>query len=852
MIADLKSTSASGSAVTRAGRRRPLPLLWLEQLAQDVRVGTRALLREKSFCLVSTAVLALGICGVTAQFTIVNTALFDLLPFPEAERLMTLKLRAADAVTRSPNTNIMPADYEDYAAGQRSFARLAGYMTGGPDWPVAVEGVTRPADVAAVEHGFFDLLGVTPLVGRTFTADEDQPGARLVSIISHEWWQREFGGAADILNRSVEMRGQAVPIVGVMPPGFSFPRADQVWVPLRRFLPFAPRGQQSWGMSAIGRLAAGVPREQALAEFTTVAQRLTREHPDTNERLTKAEVVPLADDLTGTQYRRTIVSLLVAVTIVLVIACINVMNLQFTRGARRAHELGVRGALGATRGRLIRQLLTESALLAVLGGAAGVGLSQWCGALLHDMFTSSVRTSEALPSWATFRFDVRVLLFTLGAVGLTVLVSGLWPALLTTRRDVSAALKQGGRAGSSGRLNRLTRAFVVAQIALTSPLVFAALLTARSLLNQQNFDFGFGAARALVTGRFYTPAAPPQRLSYWRDLLDRFRSNPSFGHTALTTRQQTMVPDARNSRTCEIEGRVYTTDKDRPLILTEMISDGYFAAIGLGLLQGRDLSVADVTNQLEVAVVNAEFARRFFGTEGALGRRYRTIDPQDNQTGPWYTIVGIVPDFFGHGPRTSREPVSPLVFQPLDPQKWAYTIVARGVLPAERLAAPLQRAFATLPGTPPLFWVNSLSGHLRDELRERRDTTILFLAFGGMAVLLATVGLYGVTAFSVGQRTQEFGVRMALGATSGHVMRDVLYQGARQLLVGTIAGTAVIVAVGAAAYGEITGFLYRVTPFDPLILVTVCALLAGATLLACIVPARRASRADPMQALRTE
>jgi predicted permease len=823
-----------------------------EQFAHDVRVGARSLVKDRSFSCIALVVLGLGIGGVMTQFTIVNTALFHLLPFPEPERLTTLKLRAPGAVERAANSNIMPADYEDFAAGQRSFAGLAGYMTAGSEWPVVIDGLPRPTDLAAVEPGFFKVLGVTPVLGRTFTADEDRPGRPLVALISFTWWQREFGGAADILDRTMLVRGQPTTIIGVMPEGFLFPRAQNVWLPLHTFMPYPPRGQQQWGMSVIGRLGPGVTREQAQAELALMAERLTREHPATNERLTRAEVVPLAADFTGTQYRRTILMLLISVGLVLVIASLNVMNLQFTRAAARAHELGVRSALGASRGRLIRQLLTESALLAAAGGAVGVVIAQWCGSVVHGMFTSPLRSSEALPSWAAFGFDRNVLLVALGVVLLAGLLSGLLPAIVATRANVASVIKGGGRTAAGGWATRLSRGFVVAQIALTGPLLFASLLMTRSLVQQRNFDFGFNAARALVTGRFYTPTAPAQRVRYCQDLLERFRADPRFDHAALTTRLSPMTPDARHLQPCEIDGRAYVQEKDRPIVLTEMISDGYFATIGLGLLQGRDITPADIANQRPVAVVNVEFVRRMLGGEPAIGRRFRAIDPANNEPGPWFTIVGVVPDFFGNGPRTSREPPPALAFEPLQTPRWAYTFVARGREPPAQLVEPLRRAFAQLPGAPTLFSADSVTGHLLAELRERRDATTLFVVFGGVAVVLATVGLYGITAFSVGQRTREFGVRMALGATTASILRDVLGRGTRQLLIGGAASTAIILVVAMAASGPITEFLYRVTPFDPLIHGAVAVLLTLATLLACWRPAIRAARTDPMRALRAE
>ena len=821
---------------------------WLDELTQDVRIGARGLRKEMGFCLAAILVLGLGICGVTTQFTIVNAALFDLLPFPESDQLMTLKLRDPKTTVRfAPNSNIKGSDYREFAEQQQSFTQLAAYMTG--NQPVKIGNLRRSPTTGTIEHQLFEVLNVPPLMGRNFTADDDRSGAEPVALISFAWWQADFGSSSEVVGRVISVSDRATTIIGVMPPGFEFPRSEQIWVPMHAIMPDLPREREAWGLSVIGRLKHDQTREQAVAEFATIAAKLASAYPKTNSHLTRAEVVPLSSDLVGPQYRRTLLLMFAAVVLLLVVACINVMNLQFARASRRAHEFSVRAALGATRGRLARQLLTESALLAMLGGAVGIGLSHWCSQLLHAMVTSRARWSEAPPNWATLDVDLKVLAFTVGVTACAVLLSGWLPAWLAARADVSGALKSGGRGATSGKVNQMMRVFVVAQIAITCPLLTGSLLLTRSLLNQQSFDFGFQAAPTLLTGRFNLRSAPQTV----EKVLSTLRSAPAFTHVALTTRHPSMLSgDARGRRSYEVENHTYPKDTDRPQATVEAISDGYFATIGLGLLQGRDFTTSEIASGAPVAVVNREFAARNFGKEGAIGRRYRTFSSVNNEPGEWRTIVGVVPVFGEQAPKTTDYAPVGVVFEPLPARASAYTVVARGDSAPESLIAPLNAAFARVYPEAPLFMMNSVRGHLYEDLRETRTTTRLVLAFGAVAALLVTVGLYGVTAFSVRQRAQEFGVRLALGATTGDILGQVLRECGAQLAVGLAIGTTLALVIGAVGVSQISGFLYEVTPFDPLTHATVGALLVSAMVVACAIPAIRAARVDPMVALRCE
>jgi len=761
---------------------------------------------------------------------------------------MTVKLRDPKTAVRwAPNSNIKGSDYREFAEQQQSFTQLAAYMTG--NQPVMVDNLRRSLTTGTIEHQLFDVLKVQPLVGRNFTADDDRPGAEPVALISFAWWQADFGASSEVVGRVISVDDRATTIIGVMPSGFEFPRGEQIWVPLHAAMPDRPRGREPWGYSVIGRLKLDKTRAQAVAEFQTVAAKFASAYPKTNGHLTRAEVVPLSTDLVGPKYRRTLLLMFAAVILLLVVACINVMNLQFARAVRRAHEFSVRVALGATRGRLARQLLTESALLAMLGGMLGIVLSHWCSQLLHGVVTSSARWSEAPPNWTTLDMDFKVLAFTVGITGLSVLLSGWLPAWLAARADVGGALKAGGRGATSSKVNRMMRVFVVAQIAITCPLLSSSLLLTRSLLNQQSFDFGFQEAPALLTGRFNRRSAP-QKVE---KVLSTLWSAPGFTHVALTTRHPSMLSgDPRGWQSYEVENHTYPKDSDRPQVTVEAISDGYFATIGLGLLQGRDFTASEISNGSPVAVVNREFAERNFGNESAIGRRYRIFSSVNNEPGEWRTIVGVVPVFGERAAKAADQVPVGVVFEPLTERASAYTVVVRGDSAPESLIAPLNGAFARVYPDSPLFMMNSVRGHLHADLRETRTTTRLFLAFGAVAVLLVTVGLYGVTAFSVRHRAQEFGVRLALGATTRDIMGQVWREGGAQLAIGLTIGTALALVIGVVGFSQISGLLYEITPFDPLTHAAVGVLLAFAMVVACAIPAIRAARVDPMVALRCE
>ena len=545
-----------------------------------------------------------------------------------------------------------------------------------------------------------------------------------------------------------------------------------------------PRGL---GPQIIGRLKPGVSIDQVNLEYTELARRLAKEYPKTNGQLTSASVQPLLRSFVGPQLRQTVYAMLGAVIVVLLIACVNVMNMQFGRAALRAKELAIRGALGATRWRIVRQMLTESLLVATIGAAIGVLMAFWAVGLL-------IRATSALPFplpyWVSFDIDGKVLAFTVGITLVATLVSGLVPALLSVRANPAEVMKEGGRGNSSRLVNGLTRVLVVGQIALTAALLIAATLQVKSVRNQTTLDYGYdesavySARMGLFEGDYPTSEA---RQQFFVRTLRSLRTNPAFETAAMTARFRMTFG---NFGQYEVDGQSYVTDRDRPRGNSEAVSDGYFSALGLKILEGRDFTIEDDDSKQPVAIVNTSFARKYFGNESPIGKRIRIFNPAQPQ--PWRSIVGVVPTTLMQGPFNQQTDDSgfyvPLLGVPPSPQFVTVIVRPHRGQSAETLAPGLGHAVAAIDSNLPVYF-GGTPARLHDEiLGVNRITATLFTIFGVAAVVLSAVGLYGVMSFSVNQRTQEFGIRMALGADGAQILRMVMTQGAWQLAIGLFIG----------------------------------------------------------------
>ena len=835
----------------------------IESFLQDVRVGLRVLFKDRSFCFLAVLVLALGICGVTTQFTVVNAIVLRGFSFPHPEQLMSVGLidPKATPINNNFGTGIMLSaqDYEDLRAGQQSFNQMAAYLSGST---VNVSYKNNPQRYTGgyVTEDFFKIVGVAPILGRDFAAADDKPGAEKVAILGHEIWQRDFGGDSRIIGQSVRINGRAATIIGVMPPHFKFPVAEQLWVPYYNEYPLKPRGAlagfavgaSNSAPAVMGRLKPGVSLDQANAEFVGLAKRIAAANPKTNGQLVSASVQPLLNAITGPQLRQTVYGMLGAVIVVLLIACVNVMNMQFGRMALRGKELAIRGALGATRWRLVRQMLTESFLVASLGTIAGLLMAGWALGLL-------VRAMDAqpfpLPYWVVFTIDAPVLAFTIGATLLATLASGLIPALVSARGNAADMMKEGGR-GNTGRVvNVITSILVIGQIALTAALLIAATLQIKSIRNQLTLDYGYDekgvytARIALMEGDYPNEEA---RRQFFVKAVRTLRTNPAFAGVAMSDRFRMTFADLGQY---EVDGQNYVTERDRPQGNFEAISDGYFATLGLKMLEGRDFTIDDSDAKQPVAIVNASFARKYFGHESPVGRRVRIFNP--GEALPWRTIVGVVPDTLMQGP-FNQETDSSGFYVPLlgaTPAAQFCTIIVRphSGQGAGTLGATLSRAVSELDSNLPVYYPGT-AAQLHDEnLGANRIMASLFTIFGIVAFVLSAVGLYGVMSFSVNQRTQEFGIRMALGADAKRIFRMVMQQGAWQLVIGLVLGTgAAALLLGVVAAAVLQNILFKVNALDPIIYCAVAGLLTMVAAASCFVPARRATRVDPMVALRYE
>ncbi len=813
----------------------------LDSFRQDVRIGLRVLFKEKSFCFLAVLVLGLGIGGATTQFTVVNAIVLRGFSFPHPEQLMSVGL--IDPKASAPNNNfgfgVIPSaqDYEDLRNAQQSFSQMAAYLSGSTINATYKNNPQRYTG-AYVTEDLFKMLGVSPIMGRDFTAGDNTPGAPKVTILSHEIWQRDFNGDRNIIGQSVRINGKAATIIGVMPPNFKFPVSDELWTPYYNEYPLRPRGELLIGANnpapaVMGRLKPGVTVDEANAEFVSLARRLAHDYPKTNQNLVSASVRPLLHALTGVQLRQQVLGMLAAVILVLLIACVNVMNMQFSRAALRAKEVAIRGALGATRWRIVRQMLTESLVVAVLGAIAGIIVAYWA----VDMF---VRATNALPFplpyWIQFKIDGPVFAFTIGITLVATIASGLVPAWLSAHGNTAEIMKEGGRGNSSRLVNVITRVLVVGQIALTAALLIAATLQIKSIRNQLALNYGYDekavytARMALMEGAYPTQDA---RREFFLRAVRALRANPQFDSAALSSRFR-MTFDGQGQY--EVDGQNYVQDRDRPRGNFESVSDKYFSTLGLQILEGRD-------------------SRKYYGHESPIGRRIRIYNPAQPQ--PWRIIVGVVPDTLMQGPFDQQTDTVGF-YMPLlgaDPATQFCTIVVRPK-PGQRadtLGLALSKAVAELDSNLPTYFPGTPARLHSEILGANRIIATLFGIFGMVAFILSAVGLYGVMSFSVNQRTQEFGIRMALGADAARIFRMVMTQGAWQLVIGLILGAGgAALLLGVLAAAALQNILFKVNTLDPSIYFAVAAVLSVVAAASCFAPARRATRVDPIVALRYE
>ena len=836
-----------------------------DSLLRDIRIGLRVLIKEKGFCALAVIVLALGIAGVTTMFSVVNGVMLRGFSFPNADRLISLSFVDPTSTTFfGVNGQISATDFEELLPEQQSFDKLAAYLNGSTV-NVTIDGHPQRYTGAYVTENFLSILGVAPMMGRDFTAAANASAAGKVAIIAYGSWQRDFAGDPGIIGKGVRINGKPATIVGVMSRGFAFPTNEEIWIPLYSEYPPRPRGAPGINNPAVlGLLKRGVSLDQANAEATTIAKRFAAAYPDTNKQFNTGQVQRLLDTYTPRPLPGTLWTMLGFCVGVLLIACVNVMNMQFARATLRAKELAVRSSLGASRTRLVRQMLTESLLVAGIGAVVGIALAY----ASIDWLSATVRNLENRPpSWITFDVDAPVLMFTVLSTIAAAVLSGLLPALISSRANAVEVLRDGGRGNTSRAVSLLSRGLVVFQIVVTCVLLVGSLLQVRSITAQQTIDYGYdtggliSARMGLMDGDYPTPAS---RKIFYDRVLEQFESQSEFEAVALTNRFRMVFS---GNSPIEIEGREYRERGDRTTANFEQVTGSYFSVTAQKVLEGRTFAADDLDARQPVAIVNAAFAKKHFGAESAVGRRFRTAraDGNPQQAGPWRTIVGVVTTVRMLGPFNQpgvdeagfyvpffSNPVGPIQQTPVAGQFSTILAKPRGGQRADAMAVPLRREMAKADPNLPLYFIGTPKAQIDGFVAQNRIIATMFSIFGLVAMVLASVGMYGVMSFSVNQRRQEFGVRMALGAHHSRILQMVLRQGVIQLAVGLFLGLGLALTLATLGGAGIQNVLFGVTARDPLTYSVVGILIAVVSLVATLVPAHRATRVDPMIALRAE
>jgi len=798
----------------------------LADLITDARYAVRQLVKSPGFTLVAVLTLAFGIGATTAIFSVVNTVMLRPLPWPDADGLV----RVFERVPQYGRFSVAPANFIDWRVQNTVFERIAA-MTPGSDTYIASDGPERVVR-ASVSWDTFDLLGVTPALGRTFREEEDQPGQGNVIVISHGLWQRRFAGDPGVLGRTITLSGVPVTIIGVMPPDFYFPNREvEFWRPIA--LPANPTRGGHY-LAVVARLKPGVTVQQADAEMKAIAERLALQYPANSEN-ESAETLALRDLITG-PIRPMLMTLLAAVGVVVLIACANVANLLLVRASVREKEIAIRSALGAGRRRIALQMLAESLVLALLGGALGV--------LLAYLAITPIQTLGAgsIPRVSELALDRTVLVFTFLVTLVTGVLFGLAPAWQAARGGLGAVLKEGGRSSTGAGSRWMRNTLLVTEVALSIVLLVGATLLIRSFANLTSVDPGFSAGRVL-TFQVALPAAAysedHQRRAFFDRLLERLGALPGVESAGMVQQLPMMGSYVLSF---DVQGRPPATADDSRSANYRVVSADYFPAMGIPLQRGRALTDRDAETSPMVAVIDEAFARRHFPDEDPIGRG---IDI-GNGTDGFYEIVGVVGDVH-HGGLDAIAAPSMYVPYKQDPFSAMRMVVRTAGDPTSMIAAARQTV-REIDGTLPAYAITPLADVVSESVADRRFAMLLLGLFAFVALFLAAVGLYGVVAYTVSQRTSEIGLRMAIGAEPRDVMRMVVGGGMKLATIGVVVGIAGALALASL----IASMLYGVTAFDPASYLVTATVLLVVAALACWIPARRAMRVDPLVALRQE
>jgi predicted permease len=813
----------------------------LETLLQDLRYGLRQLRRNPGFTAIAVITLALGIGATTAIFSVVNGVLLRPLPFPNPSRLMMVYENSPEL----EDISVSYLNFLDWQGQQRSFSGLAIYL--GDSFNLSGRSGAEVVSARMVSPGFFKTLGVSPFLGRGFTTADNHSGAAPTAILDYSFWQRRYGGNPDIVGKSITMNNRGYDVIGVLPEGFWFFGRHDVYVPIGIYDRIWARNRgERWGSRVVGRLDPGVSTGQAQADMTDIARRLARQYPkdDAGDGIT---VVPLTHYVVQ-DVRATLYLLLGAVCLVLLIACVNVANLLLSRAAAREKEMTIRAALGARRGRVVRQLLTEGVLLALFGGGLGILL-----AFLGTHGLLSYVPGE-LPRAQNVGLDVRLLLFVVGVSLITGLLFGLASAFRSARTDLVGSLQEGSR-GSTGRRHGLRNGLVVAEVGLALVLLIGAGLTLRTIFYLNHAKTGFDTSGSLVFHVSLPPAryaSGPANRAFYKELTDQLSNLP--GVKAVGTNTDMPMRD-ESEHWFYVKGRSQPQRQDMPMAMMYVTSPGYLRAMGIGLLRGRFFTNQDTLRSQRVVAIDDALARKFFPHQDPIGQQIVVPIPG---VGASWTVVGVVHHIKHFGPAGPRNwKVNQAFYLPMAqmPDQLYTTIgvanltlVVRTSVSPQAMSASIKRTVHGIDSGVAVNDVFAISELLRLSLAAQRFTALLLGIFAALALALAGIGIYGVISYSVGQRTHEIGIRMALGAQRAAVLKLVVARGMALAVIGL--GIGVAVALGLTRF--LSSMLFGVKPTDPLTFVVVSLVLIAVALLACYIPARRAARVDPMVALRHE
>lgn len=800
-------------------------------MLNDFRYALRQLIKAPSFTIVAVLTLALGIGACTAIFSVVNVVLLRPLDYPNPDRIMVIR---ETQLPQFPEFSVAPPNYLDWEKQTKSYEYLAAYSSAALN--LTGEGEPqRLVGVKATAH-YFDVMGVKPVLGRMLLPEEDAQGKNHVVVLSHPFWQRVFGGARDIVGRAIQLNGEPYNVVGIAPPGFGLASKVDVWTPMA-FKPEETANDARGGhyINVVGRLKPGVTVAQARAELTLIADQLAKQYPDPQKGW-GIFLMPMQDYLVR-DVKPVLYTLLGAVGCVLLIACANLANLLLARATARHREISIRAALGAGRGRLVRQLLTESVVLAMCGGVTGILLARWgLDALLSLAPTSLPRITE-------IHLDSGVLGFSLALSVMTGLAFGIAPALLAARTDMNEALKQGTRGSTEGGIRgRLRSALVVVEVVLALVLLGGAGLLARSFIQLAHVDPGFNPENATLL-RLSLPqrkyAQPEQQTAFANALLERVKTLPGVQAVGLT-HSMPLVGDYVLS--FNIEGRPAIDPSDLPSTNYYAVTPDYFRAMGIRLVRGRIFTPQDDAKAPRVVIVNETMARQFFPNEDPIGKRINITNGPDT----WREIVGIVGDIkqYGVDKATSAQSYEPFAQVPFT----SLNVVIRTNGSPAAVLGSLRPAVYAVDKDQPVGTIRPLEEIMAESIARQRFAMLLLTVFSTVALVIAAVGIYGVMAYNVVQRTGEFGIRMALGAQQRDVLRLVLTQGGKLIGLGLVIG---LVATLAASYA-MRSILFNTSASDPVTLSAITVVLGAVAFVACFFPANRATKVNPIEALRTE